>query len=147
MDYDNQEYTFILSAIDSLGVETWIGPDFERIMTYKGLVIYSNGLGNDLHIPSNDKLKIINSFPHKDVDFQMTLSSPLLINASTALIKDRIVSKKACDYLVIYKRGIDAIKKNFKDEYCYDSEGNIIYSKQTLDPLSKKLILTFHYLY
>ena len=147
MDYDNQEYTFILSAIDSFGVETWIGPDFRKINTYKGLIVFSNGLGNDLTIANQDKLKIINSFPSEDVNFPITLSAPLLINTSTILKKDKVVTNKGCENLVIYKRRIVSIKKNFRDEFCYDRQGAIIYSKQTLDPLSKKLILHFNYIY
>lgn len=148
LNYNGNDFIYVLSKIDEHGVETWIGPYYETIKTFKGLIIFTDGFENDIFLDKQSQENIIKFFPTSSFNYKISLKNPLLLNE---LVEYELVAEKTeqekCSYLIYYRRIISSIKSKSSDYFCFDSNGMVSESILKIDPRKSKLKLKFNYIY
>ena len=134
---------FVLSNSNN-GFDTWIGSGMERIVTYKGFIIKTQGLDFDIY--HHDSEIIADLFTRKDFSSRADLTNP---NYRFAEFYFKIFEEShkvdGCYLELTYLKKLKAIGFSSKDWYCYDINLNILKSRQRLNPKDKAINLEFHY--
>lgn len=146
ISYGKLEAIFVLSGIDSDGVELWVGSDRSRIWTYKGLIVRTVGLDNDFRI-ENIVNSVIQQHPRTAYQSFVSLIDPelLFIKTETKLIS--VTSSNTCHKKVLYERQFVNLGFNQRLDFCFDKNEVIHSSSQSLEPGGEKYIMRFHYQY
>lgn len=142
----SREAIFVLSSIDN-ELQTWVGPNNEKIFTFKGLIIETNGLNKDVAFNRSNLLEIYRNFPNGNFVSPISFFNPNLINTTTSF---EIISKKdknCPDRYIEYKRTISVLKSENQFKFCFDEKGNINWTKQRVHELDKEMLLEFYYKY
>lgn len=137
---------FILRSSNN-GLNTWIGPNLEKIITYQGLILKTLGLDQDFEFtPDSIEVATLN---HLKSDFLVTgsLTNPLLPSTKIRFNYIHSSSSKKCKKLILYQRSIVSLNSQFKESYCLNESGDIISSTQRLSPLGDELKIDFNYRY
>jgi hypothetical protein len=137
---------FILRSSNN-GLNTWIGPNLEKIITYQGLILKTSGLDQDFEF-TPDSIEAI-TLNHLKSDFLVTgsLTNPLLPRSKIRFNYIKSSTSKKCKKLILYKRSIISLNSKFKESYCINEGGNIVSSTQRLSPLGDELKIDFNYRY
>lgn len=141
--YNKSEAIFVLSS-SSDGLDIWIGQNYEKIITYKGLIIETSGLINDFHFFKKDLNDILKKFPGSGFKAFYYLSSPEL---NHSLLEYKFLSKNIkndCDEELVFKRIFTSIGYKSNDKFCFE-KGRIKTSEQTIDPLNESIKIKFVY--
>lgn len=140
LQYENSQMVLFLSSIDQNSYEYWIGPNFERVVLQKGIIIEVSGFQNNFKIRG-----LVNNDYNSKLSFD--LSNPLLIGADLILSDGKSTKTKACPKKQIIIREIPVLKKKYNDFLCFNDNNLLIKTKQRIDPLSKPIILNIFYRY
>lgn len=140
------EAIFILRSSDN-GLNTWIGPNLEKIITYQGLILKTSGLDQDFEF-TPDSIEVV-IFNHLKSDFLVTgsLTNPLLPSTKIRFSYIHSSSSEKCKKLILYQRSFVSLNSQFKESYCINESGNIVSSTQRLSPLGDELKIDFNYSY
>ena len=134
---------FILAYYND-GLETWIGANNEVIQTYKGLIIRTSSLDNDIELHDFSLLK--ESLLKKTFASYITLTNPnadYLLSEHTLIEKDQY-SDTCPGTIYVYNRLILALKNNSRLEICTREE-RVIYSSQQINPFDEFIEIEFYY--
>jgi len=134
---------FVLSNSNN-GFDTWIGSGMERIVTYKGFIVRTQGLDFDIN-HHNSKI-IADLFARKDFASSADLTNPKYRFAELDFkMVESLNKNEDCYSELTYQKKIKAIGFSSKDWYCFDSNLIIWKSRQKLNPFDKDISLEFHY--
>ena len=142
----SREAIFVLSSIDN-ELQTWIGPNNEKIFTFKGLIIETNGLNKDVAFNRSYLPEIYRNFPNGNFVTPISFFNPNLINTTTNFEIFSKEDKNCPDRYVEYKRTIPVLKSKNQFKFCFDERGNINWTKQRVHELDKEMFLEFYYKY
>lgn len=133
----------ILSEYRS-GIETWVGADNERLITYNGLIIATSGLNQNFIIHNFESIK--NLQLRNDFNAYVSFSNPdaKFINAKFSLIKN---SSQNCKNQYNYNINFFDIARNDIVIICLDDRNRPIHSSQLINPLGKRINIEYFYKY
>lgn len=136
--------SFTLSSIDDSGIETWVGPNYERILTFHGLIIKTEGFSNDLRL----NVYNINSFYEDNNLFgYLDLSNPELNSAKFSLALENNKPSKECFIKKDFIMTLQNLRIKNKITICYSENGRPIFTLQKADLRFKPIKIEYHYRY
>lgn len=139
-----KEATFVLLSSNN-GIETWIGSNYERIHTYKGLIIRTVGLDQDINFSEFDFEDVISNFPDRNFSIPIALTNPELDLGLLRMIFKESLSDSSCSFKAIYESQLKYTRSRLKNTFCYDKSGLPTQSQQNINPAGKKIELEFYY--
>jgi len=143
--YGKNQAILVLSKIDKNNVYHWIGENsYEQIKTFKGLIIQTSGFGfGNLSLYNSDLAELFSAFPIKDFEVHTYIDDPKLVHAN-AKYEVRSTQDDECTKIV-YSKIIESIKFQNDDEFCFNNNGLVAYSKQKFSNLHKEIHIEFYY--
>lgn len=134
---------FVLSnSVNHL--DTWVGSNFEKVITYKGLVVKTLGLEYDIAF---NTLDYQNNLFISNFLSTISFSNPEYKFAEATFIlneKDLINTNSDCDREIIYTKEISHIGFSFDDWFCF-KDNRISRTIQRISPFDDEIIIEFHY--
>ena len=134
---------FVLSEITKENIFIWVGANNEKIHTYHGYVIHTDGFSPSYNI--QDKSKLLeydfNNFSNQELLIFFSIESPE-INYIEATIGSPSNYNKNCSEFYLTA---PLIKFKGKTIICYSSNGMPLLTKQKLSPLHDVLRLEYFY--
>ena len=139
-----KEATFVLLSSRD-GIETWIGSNYERIYTFKGLIIRTYGLDQDIYYSPTDLSDVTSKFPSSSFSVTVTLTNPELDSGLLQMIYKESLSDSRCKLKVIYESLLHYTRAKSSSTFCYNNAGLPISSQQRINPAGQKVDLEFYY--
>jgi hypothetical protein len=144
---DGNQAVYILSKSIN-GIDTWVGPQFQKVWTFKGLILKTSGLEQDFSLHTEDWLSITNKYPNSSFKSKISLTNPNLVMSPVAMeLKSLSSSIHGCHQEAIYNINLSNLKNSWSATFCLDARGRAIRSQQKLNPLGKTLDIEFYYQY
>lgn len=142
------EAIFILSD-SSENVNTWIGSNYEKIVTYKGLIVMTSGLEQDFKFVRSNLKHIKENHLINDFESIISLTNPDLsywdAQFNLVNIENNRIGFKNCSRTISYSRKLKELSRVSYDIYCLDENDTVISAQQKINPLSTKLEISFYY--
>ena len=148
VSYKKNDAIFVLSEIEN-EVFTWVGKDFEKIKTYRGLIVETFGIDPDIKIDMKDRSKLLNSnFIENAHFFDINIDDPSIFALP---IEYRLVKKDKLNtnkYSVTFKKYSEVLRWKNNDKIIFDFDTGLpSYSSISISPIEPNINIDFYYKY
>lgn len=143
--YSGNEAVFVLRDVTNY-VHTWVGSNYEKILTYKGKIIKSEGFGLDYSVSDFSFENLQKAFPVEDFIFSFSILEPEINHLEVNYKKYQISNYRNCDVYREFSRDNALLKWKENDVFCY-ANSSLIWTRQQLSPIHDNIYIEFHYRY
>lgn len=149
LEIGSNQYILVLSNVNN-GFETWVGQNYEKVITYKGLIVEVYGFNNNNFIINKSSFySLLLNFPFSDFDAKFNFDNPILINSNLIYKYESSMKTKDCPNLLVFKKEFPDmnLKIRFKNTICYDINNRPLTSIQKVFPQARPFAVYFYYKY
>lgn len=124
------------------GIDTWIGANQERIVTFKGLILETSNLEFNINFYNFDEIEEF--YLKNNFITTASLSKPEYKYAEISFNFKDVSFSDSCSKLYFIERVIEFINFKSNDQVCF-SENYAQWSRQKINPFDEYIFIEYHY--